>query len=274
MIDDLTIRVLVDNTATGPSLGGEHGLSLLLRWGDHVVLFDTGQTSLLLDNARALGEDLGAVELIVLSHGHYDHGGGLPDLLALRPELEVVAHPAVRTRRWSFKPGLSPRSIGLAESLLQGGVRFRFHEHPVEIAPGCTFLGAIERKHDEGSCVRHFFLDPEGTKPDRVPDDSGLVIDTRTGLVLITGCGHAGVANYLDGVRGRWPSRPIRMVLGGLHLQGASDEELESSIKALREAEVETVVPMHCTGPRGIEALAAANGFETRPLQTGDLLQL
>ncbi len=274
MIDALSMIVLLDDTATRPGLKGEHGLSLWIRWGGHSMLFDTGQSARFLDNAQELGVEVTRPDVLVLSHGHYDHGGGLPDLLAAGVVPRVVAHPGVTVARWSCKPGMAPRAIGLDDTLREREGLFSRHATPVEVAPGCTFLGAIPRFHPEGSGVRHFYLDPEGREPDRVEDDSGVVFDTREGLVLVTGCGHAGVANYLAVVKARWPDRPLRMVVGGLHLQAATEPELENAVAALESSGVGTVAAMHCTGSRGAEALAASDRFETLTPETGSWIRV
>jgi len=272
MIEHLDIRVLVDNTVYRAGLGAEHGLSLFIRWNDHALLFDTGQSDLFVRNARALDVELSSLDLVVLSHGHYDHGGGLPAFLASHAGVPIVTHPGAVVARWSCKPGMAPRSIGLADSIRARRDLFQFCEQPTEIAEGCTFLGGIPRAHSEGCGVRDFFLDPEQRDPDGVLDDSGVVFDTTKGLVLITGCCHAGIANYLALVRSLWPSKNIRMVLGGLHLAAASHSEKHDAISALEGAGVESVAAMHCTGFRGAQALDAAGGFATIVLETGAMV--
>lgn len=260
------MRVLVDNDVLVPGLGAEHGLSLLFEWNGHAVLFDTGQSSLLMENARRMGVDLSRVEFVVLSHGHYDHGGGLAAFLDRYPHTRVIAHIDAYKRRWARGERPPARAIGIPSEQPPG---FEAVSGVVTVCPGVTMLTDIPRHHPEGCGTRGFSLLPDRCEPDTVPDDSGLVFETKSGLVLVTGCCHAGIRNYLDLVAERWPHRPIVALIGGLHLRSAEDAELREAIDAIAEASVAAVGPLHCTGERGRAALDVSGQFRTEPLGAG-----
>ena len=144
----IQITALVENTSADPRLGAEHGLSLYIETGAHHILFDMGQTALYAANARALGVDLAGVDLAVLSHGHYDHGGGLAHFLAANPGAPVYLS------RYAFEPHYhgSTKNIGLEPALAQN-LRLRFTGETTPLGDGLTLYAcnARPRRHDLGS---------------------------------------------------------------------------------------------------------------------------
>lgn len=249
------IAILADDTVSARSARGEHGLCFHIESGDRRILFDTGQGLVLADNARALGLDLGAVDTIVLSHGHYDHTGGLPiALAAARNPVAVHAHPDVLQPKYH-----GARAIGMPtsarDSLNTQACRLILSREPGEVTPGIFRTGEIPRRHAEEIPEEIFHLDPEGQSPDPLLDDQSLFLSTPHGTVVLLGCAHAGVVNILDHVRRLTDNRPVRAVLGGLHLGAASPVRLQWTLDSLRRIAPRLLVPMHCTGPLAIAAL-------------------
>ena len=249
------ITVLADDTVSARAARGEHGLCVHIETDNRQILFDTGQGLVLADNAQALGIDLGAVDTIVLSHGHYDHTGGLPTVLAAaRAPVTVHAHP----------DGLQPkyhdaRSIGMpaaARDALAGpNCRLILSREPDEVAPGLFRTGEIPRPHPEEALAEVFHLDPEGKNVDFLLDDQSLYFDTPQGTVVLLGCAHAGVIHILEQVQRLTDSRPLRAVLGGMHLGSASPARMRWVVENIRRFAPRLLVPMHCTGPKAIAAL-------------------
>jgi 7,8-dihydropterin-6-yl-methyl-4-(beta-D-ribofuranosyl)aminobenzene 5'-phosphate synthase len=271
------ITILVDNQActqqSGGELGSEHGLSLWIEAGGMRILLDTGQGGVIERNVAALGVDLGTTDILVLSHGHYDHTGGLPYVLRYAEHAAVYCHPAVRLPRYAVKDGES-RPIGIpARPLmaLEGLPPERLHwvKGPVNITDGVGITGPIPRDTDYEDTGGPFYLDPAGRSPDLLEDDLALWIETEEGTVVCLGCAHSGVVNTLDRVRGLTGGAPIRAIIGGLHLVNADPTRVEKTIAALRALHVPTVAPCHCTGADALRMLGAALGDTVTPGAAG-----
>jgi 7,8-dihydropterin-6-yl-methyl-4-(beta-D-ribofuranosyl)aminobenzene 5'-phosphate synthase len=262
MSDSVHLTVLCENTVARPmTTVGEHGFSCLIEAAGQTYLFDTGQGLGLLQNAQALRKDLSLVSLVVLSHGHYDHTGGLPDLLRLTGEVEVVAHPGIFVER--YWAGLGPRRfIGIPQQrayLESLGCRFRFESTFSQIAPGVWVTGEIPRRHPlETGDVNMVMIGMDGSdKPDSLCDDTSLVIETSKGLILLLGCAHAGLINIMTYVGEKTGQNKIYAVVGGTHLMTASDELFEETMQVFDDFSVEKIAAAHCTGlPRAAQLYA------------------
>jgi len=271
------VVVLCDNSAL-PGLGCEWGLSLAVDLGPETAdgggglwLWDAGQTGLFAENARALGIDVAAARGLGLSHGHYDHTGGLDALLSAGFRGTVHAHPACALERFAEEPHGKPRrSIGpprpLPEFIPAGPV--------TALAPGLTLLTDIPRAPGAFQAVKGFSFDPGGVRPDHVPDDAFLVLDGASGPAVILGCCHSGLANSLAAARERLGLARVHAVLGGLHLYNAGQAAVEETARALDEFGVELLVAGHCTGPERLPQLAALlPRTDVRPLSSGLVLR-
>ncbi len=266
MASGTVITTLVENTVNIQGLRAEHGLSFLIRMGGRKVLFDTGQTGLVIQNACQMGLDLSDLDAVVLSHGHYDHTGGLESVLSTAPEAEVYLHPEALAPKYSRQADKTSRSIGMPlaaiEVLAKAGPRVRHTTEACEVRPGLFLSGTIPRVTDFEDAGGRFFLDPECTQPDPLTDEQSLYLDTRQGLAVLLGCGHPGVINTLLHVQKLANNRPIHSVIGGFHLQSAGSERLARTIQALRELQVQRITPAHCTG--GWVTARLWNVFENR----------
>jgi len=250
---------LVENTAQGRALMGEHGLAFHIRAGAESMLFDTGQSGLIARNAQRLGVGLGRVGAVALSHGHYDHTGGLPTILAAARKPRLFLHPAARERKFRRRKDGVTEEIGFsaaAHDALQGGVgALVATDLPTEVVPGIFVTGQVPRRttfEDNGGV---FFLDPAGTRPDPLLDDQALFFDTPEGVVVLCGCAHSGVGNIVETVGTLAKGRPIRTIIGGLHLHSASDARIEATIALLGRIDGLSVHAGHCTGPKPTAAL-------------------
>jgi 7,8-dihydropterin-6-yl-methyl-4-(beta-D-ribofuranosyl)aminobenzene 5'-phosphate synthase len=262
-----TITVLVDNSTRGPGLIAEHGLAVWLDLGAHRVLFDTGQTDAILANARQLGIELSTADAVALSHGHYDHCGGLAAVLGVASaEVAIYLHPSAAEPK--YRRG---RYIGVPQQCLEPlrrrAASIRAVTAPVEIAPGLFLTGEIPRAHPQEANEEGFCLDAEGRRADLLRDDQSLFFQTAGGTIVLLGCAHAGVINTLDYIRHLTGGQPIRAVLGGMHLRSASNERIAWTLDALRPLSIEKLYPAHCTGAKAVAALRAA--FPGRCLECG-----
>jgi 7,8-dihydropterin-6-yl-methyl-4-(beta-D-ribofuranosyl)aminobenzene 5'-phosphate synthase len=253
----LKVTVLVTNLGGDPYAGdGEWGYSALVEVDGHKILYDTGLSAdLVLRNAKALKIDLSDVEDVVLSHNHYDHVGGL---MSLRRELSKI-NPRAMSRvhvgagifepRWS-ESGEDHNGLRLirAEYLATGGA-FVVHDKPTELFPGVWLTGPVPRTNDEKNWTPGLSLDtPQGRREDNVPEDSALIFNTGQGLIILTGCAHAGIVNITEYARRIIGNKPIVAMIGGLHLFSASDQALAWTGAKLKSYGVLSLLAGHCTG--------------------------
>ncbi|WED23823.1 MBL fold metallo-hydrolase [Vibrio sp. JC009] len=269
MVKQLTFRILVDNTSK-EGLPTEHGFAVWVECDDKIILFDTGQNTegngILFSNAQAMGCDLTKVDYLVLSHGHYDHTGAVSQLLEVNTKLKVICHPqALMQRRYSIYPDKAPRQIAMPEKH-----RFAIEALAPErvvlwsdasgIFPGVGFSGSIPREHPLEDTGGPFYLDKDKVTPDLIEDDISLWFSTEKGLIILTGCCHSGLINTVQHICKAAGEPKIAGIIGGLHLNRASAQRLDSTISALADWMPEFVVPTHCTGEEAIMSLKDALG--------------
>jgi 7,8-dihydropterin-6-yl-methyl-4-(beta-D-ribofuranosyl)aminobenzene 5'-phosphate synthase len=234
---------------------GEWGFSALIEADGHRVLVDTGNhPETVIQNAKELGVDLSAVNDVVLTHNHHDHVGGL---LTLRREL-VKQNPSALSRVHVAKgifysrPGAKGemnQMIAIKREYEVTGGQFIEHDHAEEIFPGGWLTGPVPRVYPERNwSVTGRVKTPTGEVEDNIPEDQSLVINTAHGLVLISGCGHAGIINTLTMARGEFPNQPVYAVLGGFHLLAATDSEVDWTADKLKEFKTSYFMGAHCTG--------------------------
>ncbi|MGC9505841.1 MBL fold metallo-hydrolase [Baaleninema sp.] len=266
MIQNLEITVLVENTAWGRGLLGEHGLSWWIEADGHRILFDTGQGYVLKHNAEWLQLPLDSLDAIALSHGHDDHAGGLSQVLSICGDrIDLYVHPE------SFKPKYSPRGEISAplrdpEELQRRVKRLVVTADPTEIVPGVWLTGTVPRNHPLEDTGGQFWNDAEHQQVDELLDDRTLFVETPKGIVVVLGCAHAGIINILDDIRELTQSS-IYAVMGGMHLLRASEERLAATVETLSQYDIQHIGANHCTGTKAVARLWEHFGdrcFETR----------
>lgn len=271
-IMSLEIVILCENTASGGGTLGEHGLSFLIRHGGKKLLFDTGAGMTLLHNAQALDIDLMKTDAVLLSHGHYDHTGGLLDLLKLIGPTDVYGHPHIFSKKYSRRNG-EKKYAGIPagrEELEEAGAQFHLQEGPREVFPGLWLTGEVPLETDFEESEENFFLKTEeGFVTDKMLDDQALVIETARGLVVVLGCAHAGAVNTLQRVNNLFTKPPIYAVLGGTHLRSSSRERIEQTVEFFKELKPEHLVINHCSGFTASVAFARAFGSRFAPGPVG-----
>lgn len=258
------ITTLCDNMTARRGLLAEHGLSLLLEVDGQSILLDTGQTFTMLHNAQVLGVDLRCLDAVVLSHGHFDHTGGLRGLLSRTDEVVVYAHPDL----WSNKyvvPGDEPaRYVGIPflwDELDGNGARFRFSAGPVQLGDRVLVTGQIARVTPYEQVERRLYIkEKEDWYPDPVWDDQAVVIKTERGLIVALGCAHSGLINTLTYAQQIAGEQRIYAVVGGTHLGPAPREQLQATVEALQSFDIQKLGVSHCTGPKPAALLASVFG--------------
>jgi 7,8-dihydropterin-6-yl-methyl-4-(beta-D-ribofuranosyl)aminobenzene 5'-phosphate synthase len=271
MMQSLTITVLVENTAMERGLLGEHGLSFLIETERHRVLFDTGQGLVLEHNVKQLGLNLNPLDAIALSHGHYDHSGGLESVLKTISPSKLYLHSLAIKPKYSRRGNIG-FSLDLA-SLKRQVKEIIWTEKPTEIVSGIFATGLIPRHHPLEDTGGDFWHDCEHKSPDQLFDDQALWIDSPQGLVVILGCAHAGVINTLDYIAKITGKQTITAVIGGMHLLKASQERITATIETLNHYQVQQVGANHCTGIKAISRLWAELGDRFIPFPVGSQLK-
>jgi len=250
----LRISTLSENTAGVGNLLAEWGLSILIETDGVNILLDTSSGISASHNADILGIDLSKIDKIVVSHGHFDHTGGLRQILRkMRKEVEIIAHPDIWAAKYARRQGQKDRYIGMPfqrQELESLGARFNLTAKSIKITDNIMTTGEIPMVTDfeEIEPNRFFVKEATGWQPDELLDDQALIINTEQGLVVILGCAHRGIINTLYHAQQLTGVKPIHMVLGGCHLISASKERIQLTISALRELSAQKLGVSHCTG--------------------------
>jgi 7,8-dihydropterin-6-yl-methyl-4-(beta-D-ribofuranosyl)aminobenzene 5'-phosphate synthase len=256
----MKIYVLADNHALR-NFDAEWGLSFFIEVEGKTILFDYGNTDLYLKNSIKLGLDIFNADYFVLSHGHWDHGNGLKYL----PRCKLICHPGSFIKRYR-----GSTYLGLPYTFEEADEKFELdmHSEPYEFAENIFFMGTIPRVTSFESKGTDQVL--ENGQLDLVVDDTGIAIKTSKGLVVISGCAHAGICNTIEHAKEITGEDNVYAVLGGFHLKGG-DALTELTIDYLKKENIEFISTSHCT--RFPALVQFANAFGSSPFETGQILE-
>jgi 7,8-dihydropterin-6-yl-methyl-4-(beta-D-ribofuranosyl)aminobenzene 5'-phosphate synthase len=261
------ITILCENLVGRLVGSGEHGFSAFIETDQGNCLFDTGSGHTIVANSLILNKDLRSIQKIFLSHGHYDHTGGLPEVLRMRGKVDVHAHPHVFSDRIAVLKeneteikrfvGI-PYKKGYLDSL---GANFIFNTGFIEVDEKIFLTGEVPRITSFEKPDPRLLIEMDGkTYQDIFLDDQSLILDTERGFILILGCAHSGMINIIQHVIAKTGKEKFYAILGGTHLDFLTPEQLEESIMVLNKLEIEKIGVSHCTGMRAAFRLSLEFG--------------
>lgn len=275
----MKIITLLENTSRRPDLAAARGLSLYVETAAHKVLFDMGPDASFLENAKALGVDLSAVDLAVLSHGHSDHGGGLAAFCEINGKAKIYLRQEALRAYFAVLPGQAPSYIGLPRMLATLSERFSFTGDCQELGGGLTLFSDVEDDPSlRAAAPKLQEKTGEGFRPDGFAHEQHLIVEENGRAVLLSGCGHLGIVNTLRAAERRLGRRPDA-VFGGFHLFELRPDAPESeALIAATAAELQKGTTVyytgHCTGDWAYERLQEALGDRLRPMDCGASAEL
>ena len=250
-----TLTVLVDNCAGQRGTIAEPGFAVWITRGDEHTLFDTGGGLTLANNLKVLKKDVRDLQRVILSHGHWDHSGGLKIVLNERESTDILAHPGIFDERFSIKKREATTHYAAAsipfsrQELEQAGARFHLTDEFTEISTGIWFSGEIPRPQGwKTSDPGLVFRQDDHDLPDHILDDVSLVFDTDKGPVALFGCAHAGADTILEYLADKTGYKAFYAVIGGMHLSKADEQRVDQIIACLEKFQVQQVAATHCTG--------------------------
>ena len=252
----MEIKVLIDNnTIIDRYFVGEPGVSYLISDATDKILFDVGYSDIFIKNARKMNESLLDIDYLVLSHGHNDHTGGLVPLSKLYNEAKteniqyktptIIAHPEV----FEYKE-YEGNEVGsfITKEKVKKYFNTKLHKNSFWINDNCVFLGEIKRANnfENLESIGKYEKNSE-LVDDFVKDDSALVYKTEKGLVIITGCSHAGICNIIEQAKEVCKDDRIVDILGGFHLMKPSEKQALGTLKYFKDSNIKNIHPCHCT---------------------------
>ncbi|MHA1912628.1 MAG: MBL fold metallo-hydrolase [Candidatus Kariarchaeaceae archaeon] len=280
-ITGVIVKVLVEDTTNRSLFWAEHGIALdiELLYENHSkrLLFDVGQSfPVLSHNAQLMNSSLDNWDAIVISHGHFDHIGGLSGLINQMTEIKTIyLHFSCKSARIGAS---TPKPVGLPLSVQElERLPLIYTDLWTEIAeiPGVWVTGELERSFPQKPLSNILRQKEEGDdewEHDTVPDDQGIVIELENELMIITGCCHTGIRNLLNAVTAKWPSKKPTVLMGGLHLLHHSKEEINEIITFLKDFSWKIIAPGHCTGMDAVSSIKQAFPEASKKFHTGNTI--
>lgn len=269
----MIIKTLAENTSSSENLGHEHGLSVYIETKTHKILFDTGASALFIENSKIMNVDLSAVDIVVISHGHYDHGSGLRSFLQINSHAKIYLNRKVFEKHYENRPNGEKVNIGLDESMLPNN-RFIFVGDYLSLDPELELFSAVKMERLNSSCNKNLYMAVgKYIVPDNFAHEQNLIIKENENSVLIAGCAHSGIVNILEHYHKGKNSYPSH-VIGGFHLYNPSantseDPAVVTEIGKYLLGTSADFYTCHCTGTESYNHLKSILGKKVNYISTG-----
>lgn len=267
---------LMENKTDHPGIVAEHGLSVYIEAHDKKLLFDAGATELFARNAETMKVDLKAVDCAVISHGHYDHTGGIPQFCSMNLKAPVYVHRNAFRKSYGYEDGILEReTCGIRWSAEEFGEiedRILWTDGPAEIADDIMITGTVPVGEGFAPTEKFSYYSEEGELvDDDMSHEQCLVIREPEGLYIFSGCSHRGVLNALQAGRDMFPGEQVAALIAGMHLYSASAADRKRVVEEIAGEGLGRVMPVHCTGLRAICDLKAKLGEHCTAATAGDV---
>ncbi|HOK88135.1 MAG TPA: MBL fold metallo-hydrolase [Fervidobacterium sp.] len=252
----MRVQVLIENVVYSRNLVAEHGLSLLVqRTGmndmqNDKLLIDTGQSGGFLRNAKSMGIEIRQIGKAVLSHGHYDHTGGVRALLEENKNVQVYARKGILDKKYAIRRNGEVEEIGFDSGVYDVYKdNFILIEGDTEIEDGIFVITDTDMIYDNEFTTKGFLVEKGGEMiKDSFSDEVFVVVKEKDGINVITGCSHTGILNILETAGRRFAGSKIKSVVGGFHLRGMPEAEILELAQKMKEFEIGRICTCHCTG--------------------------
>ena len=274
----MKITVLTDDKVQKRGFLAEHGLSLFIEYKDYNILFDTGQSDVYIRNAKALQLDLNKTDCIVLSHGHYDHCGGIEYLPSLKKKPKIYLQKSSFQKKYAINLDGTYREIGIPwsqEVHNRFSDKLMFSDEITTINSEISLYGKIPSTFGFEDVPKGFFIkNGSAMFADIFEDEQMLVYDTESGLVVFLGCSHPGIINSLKYAVRQYPNKKIHTLVAGMHLNFVSPLRLEMTIQTMLDMDIQNILPLHCTGIHAINEMKRFLDKRCRILYVGDTFEI
>jgi len=264
-VNKIALTIIIDNYVQEAGLIAEHGWSILIEHGEDRILFDTGASRHIINNLKQLGFTAHAINKIFISHGHFDHTGGLYHIARYAgKKIELYTHPAVFEKKYKITKKLKKIYIGIPfekDVYSDYGITFRTGKTSLKLSGDIYSTGEVEQVVPFERTSSNFVKKRNGfTRFDDLRDDTGLIIETQKGIILITGCAHRGLISTMKQAQKVSGKDHFTAVIGGFHLANKDRAYMDKVISELNDSSIDMIVPAHCSGVEGYRAIKEALG--------------
>lgn len=249
----MKLSLIVENKTYSEGIRTEHGLALLIETDEKIILFDSGESDAVINNANVMDIDLTGVDLAILSHGHYDHSGGMPLFNKIDPDAKIYIQKNAFNKSYDIDKKGKPtgNNIGIRwtdEEKKRIEPKLVFTEEPVYITDNIIISGSIPQKLRENGTERFLRESGESYVHDDMDHEQFLIIRENGKLNIFSGCSHNGVVPIIEYTNMLFPGEEIRLLFGGFHLYNSKDDHLLFDVGRITSLDVEYFMPVHCSG--------------------------